>query len=398
MAGAGVKVLGADLRRVHVGRPCLLARLHARRPRHRLHARRPRHRLHARRPRHRLHARDPRRARRRGEPRDLAGVGDLARGEAELGGHLVHVLPASERPPQRDALGEAGERRLDHHHSVLVEAQRGLARGGAQQRPLGQGAERVGEARAVGGADPLQVLEAQPPPLQPRGERGVGQQLLRGERLDVEQQHPRAERGGEQQRGVGAGDQHGQVAGRGEQAVQLSHRGALPANAGMLAGGECLPASVDLRSVVAQRRRERPVEVHAPQARLGRGRVQARAEQQRGEPVGHLDEAVGERPGGVSVEQPDRAGAAQRRGVGEAREDRVAGPALGGEQPRDQPRGGELARDVVVQVREQPPVAGAELGGRAHREHLGVELPERQRPRGGGDAAVELVDRCGVRE
>ena len=122
-----------------------------------------------------------------------------------------------------------------------------------------------------------------------------------------------------------------------------------------------------------------------PQPRRLRRLVHAPAEQHRGEPVGDLDRALGERRLRVA-EQLQRAEVAQPA-VGVEGGHHVGGrEALALEQLADEPRARELARDVVLQVRVQAPVARVELGRRADREHRGLEQvePERGRRRAAG--------------
>ena len=65
--------------------------------------------------------------------------------------------------------------------------------------------------------------------------------------------------------------------------------------------------------------------------------------------------------------------------------------AVAGEQVGDEPRAGEPARDVVVQVGEQAAVARVELGRGGEAEHGGVERVEPE-PRGGvGEARVGVL-------
>ena len=126
---------------------------------------------------------------------------------------------------------------------------------------------------------------------------------------------------------------------------------------------------------------------HEPQPRRGGQLVEAGAEQVRGEPVGDLQRALGERRLRVA-EQLDRAEPAQRPVEVEARHHVGGGHALALEQVPDEARARELAGDVVLQVGEQPPEARVELRRRAGGEHRGVEQVQPERGGDGGEAVV----------
>ena len=113
------------------------------------------------------------------------------------------------------------------------------------------------------------------------------------------------------------------------------------------------------------------------QPRPGRGVAQlAGPEQERHEPVGDLDRAVGERRRRVGRHQPDGAAA------GEAAAGLKAGEHVGGvdslarQQLGGQPRAGQPAGDVVLEVGVEAAVAGLELGCHAQREHRAVQRVE----------------------
>ena len=72
--------------------------------------------------------------------------------------------------------------------------------------------------------------------------------------------------------------------------------------------------------------------------------------------------------------------------------------ALALEQLPDQARARQLARDVVLQVRVQAPVARVELGRRADREHRGLEQIQPERGDHELQALVGVGGRVALRE
>jgi hypothetical protein len=128
-----------------------------------------------------------------------------------------------------------------------------------------------------------------------------------------------------------------------------------------------------------------------PSAPVGRRLVQVGVEQEGHEAVADLDLALGERDRSSGVEQPDRTVAAERAVRPEAREHGGRVDVVVREQPRHQPRAGELPRDIVVEVGEEPAVARAQLRRRAEPEHGRLELAEPEGRRCLVEARVEAV-------
>ena len=164
----------------------------------------------------------------------------------------------------------------------------------------------------------------------------------------------RAAEGGREQRvGVRAGEHDRQVARAGEQRGQRSSTASLAAR--VVRGQLDHPQPRRLRRLV-----------HAPAEQCGR------------EPVGDLHRTLGERRLRVA-EQLERAEVAEPAVGVEGPHHVGGGEPLALEQLADQARARELARDVVLQVGVEAPVARVELGRRADREHRGLEQVQAER-------------------
>ena len=305
-------------------------------------------------------------ARARGDRGDLGGLGDLRQREPELRADVARVAGAGQLRPRGLALGEGRHRHLDQQHGAVAERERARARGREQDEPLGVLVERAQERGALGGLEALEPVAAQQPALEGAAQRGVGHHLRLRELAHVgEQQRPvggaRHERGG-----VRPGDDERQVGGGGEEGRDLGDR--------LLAA----------RALGRHRL--------APQAAAAE-RVQGRAqpEQEGGQRVGDLDGAVAERRRALALDQAQRARAPQRAAMPEAGEHVGGGDAVAHEQLGDQPRAREAARDVVVQVGEQPAVAGVQLRRRAEPEHRGVEGVQPEPRAGVGEPRVGVL-------
>jgi hypothetical protein len=128
--------------------------------------------------------------------------------------------------------------------------------------------------------------------------------------------------------------------------------------------------------------------------RSGLGEPAARAQDERGQPVGDLHRPVGEWQRRVRREQPDRAQAGEVGLGSEAGEHVRALDALAGEQVRGQARARHAACDVVLQVGVEEAVAAVQLGGGADGEDRGVEGVEVQLPGGDRHPRVGVDGRC----
>ena len=95
--------------------------------------------------------------------------------------------------------------------------------------------------------------------------------------------------------------------------------------------------------------------------------------QERGQPVGDLHRAIGERQRRVRREQPDRAHRGQPRVGREAREHVARVHSVAGQQAGDEPGARQPSGHIVLEVRVQAPVPRMQLRRGAHREHGGVE-------------------------
>jgi hypothetical protein len=312
-------------------------------------------------------------ARARRDPADLGGGADLVEREPELGRDVARVSDAGEVAPRDLALGERRQRDVDDQHGPVAERERLRARVGEDHDPALRLVDRLQQARAVRRREPVEAGDAEQPLLQRGRERRVRHHPGALERGDVEDEQ-RAGGGGDDRGGVRPADHQGERGVDAEQARDLLHY--------------LVPA------------RDRQPRVDAPQRRrrAGLGEAAARAEQVGREPVGDLHRAVGERDRAVGLEQPQRAGAREPGGDAERRQHVRAVDARALEQVGDEPRAGEPARDVVLQVRVEEAVARVQLGRGADAQHREVERVEAEPLAGLGEARVGVGRRAAVGE
>ena len=198
----------------------------------------------------------------------------------------------------------------------------------------------------------VEPVAAQQPALERAAQRGVGHHLGLAELAHVGEQQPAAGGARHEAGGVGPGDHEREPGRRGEQRGDLRHR----------LGAVVLALARGLAPQAGRRRRGR----RARRARAGTPRA-GRRPWRRGRPSGVVPSPS------ISRSAPERrSGAAWPKHA-----EHVGGrDALAGEQVADEPRAREPARDVVVQVGEQAPVARVQLGRGAEAEDRGVERVE----------------------
>ena len=177
-------------------------------------------------------------------------------------------------------------------------------------------------AALLSASQTLDPVKADPSALEPRGQHGLSDSLLARGRLRRHHQQRLLECNRQDRRSVRADDQHWHGAVCCQQATEL----------------------LDVGSASSQRIERRDVD--SSQASGILGRVETRAEQVGRQPIRHLDQPIGQWFTFVGG-QADRAAGAERRLVGEARQDRVARAAAhrrGAEPPAEGWRACESGR------------------------------------------------------
>ena len=268
------------------------------------------------------------------------------------------------RAPRRRGARRSSARRLDQQGRAVAERERGVAVRRADDGPLARGAR---SRAAAAGARPARC------PRAPRRRAG-GPRARRSARPRPSPRRRRASRdvGDDQRAAVGLGQERlGVRAGERRPAARLGRRSMAAQR-----GDRLVAAGVVRRAV--------PDQAQAPAAGGSSMPTPSRCAARRSR---ELDRALGERRLRVAAERGSRPARAAARRARSASITSAGRDAVARQQVADEPRAGELARDVVLQVGVQAAVARVELRRRADREHGGVEQvePERApRPRRAG--------------
>ena len=285
---------------------------------------------------------------------------DLLDGESELRSDIAGVTDAGEALPGLLALGEGGQRDLDQQHRPVAEGKRSGPREREEDGLVAALVEHVEQAGTLGRVEVVEPVETQHGLLQRRGQRRIGHRVGRLEVMRVDQ-HQRSIGGRRHhRRRVRPADHERRPRTRRQQPGHMLDDVLAPLQPGPGAAG-------------------------APQAhgRSGLGHRPARREQEGRQPVGELHRTVRQGDSRVGRQQADRPDVREARRRTKAGEHVRGGHAVAGEQARRQPRAGQPAGDVVLQVGVDASKPRIELGRRADRHDRALEGVEPE-PRGGG--------------